>query len=62
METPALSIVIVNYNTADLIGACLDSLASQAAPSREVFVIDNASLDGSAAVIRERHPDRKSVV
>ena len=56
METPALSIVIVNYNTADLIGACLDSLASQAAPSREVFVIDNASLDGSAAVIRERHP------
>lgn len=62
MALPELSIVIVNFNTADLIGACLDSLASAAAPSLEVFVIDNASTDGSAAVIRDRYPWVRLVV
>jgi N-acetylglucosaminyl-diphospho-decaprenol L-rhamnosyltransferase len=47
-----LSIIIVNYNTADLIGACLESLGPEASPSREVFVVDNASTDGSADIIK----------
>jgi N-acetylglucosaminyl-diphospho-decaprenol L-rhamnosyltransferase len=51
-----VSIIIVNYNTADLIGACLESLGPDAAPSREVFVVDNASTDGSAEIVRNRYP------
>jgi N-acetylglucosaminyl-diphospho-decaprenol L-rhamnosyltransferase len=56
MNTLEVSIIIVNYNTADLIGACLESLGPDAAVSREVFVVDNASTDGSAEMIRNRYP------
>jgi len=53
---PDVSIIIVNYNTADHIGACLGSLGSDGAFSREVFVIDNASKDESVRRIREGYP------
>jgi hypothetical protein len=51
-----LSVIIVNYNTADLVGACLESLGSDGPPAREVFVVDNASTDGSAQIIASRYP------
>ncbi|MDA8125882.1 MAG: glycosyltransferase family 2 protein [Deltaproteobacteria bacterium] len=51
-----LSIIIVNYNTADLIGECLESLGPDAPPSREVFVVDNASTDGGGEIVRMRYP------
>lgn len=53
---PEVSIIIVAYNTADLIGSCLDSLGSDDAPSREIFVVDNASTDGSAETVRKGYP------
>ena len=53
---PEVSIVIVAYNTADLIGLCLDSLGSDDTPSREIFVVDNASTDGSAETVRNGYP------
>ena len=56
MIPPDVSIVIVTYNTADMIGMCLDSLDPDKAPTREVFVVDNASEDGSAEKIRARYP------
>jgi N-acetylglucosaminyl-diphospho-decaprenol L-rhamnosyltransferase len=51
-----LSIVIVSYNTSDLIGACLSSVILADDISKEVFVIDNASTDGSEAFIRNNFP------
>jgi N-acetylglucosaminyl-diphospho-decaprenol L-rhamnosyltransferase len=51
-----LSIVIVSYNTSDLIGACLASVTVADDISKEVFVVDNASTDGSAAFIRNNFP------
>lgn len=51
-----LSIIIVSYNVADLIGACLASVAASRDIVPEVFVIDNASQDGSAHVVREAFP------
>ena len=51
-----VSIIIVTYNTADMIGMCLDSLGPGADHSREVFVVDNASTDGSADIVRNRYP------
>ena len=55
MPDPALSIVVVSYNVCDLLVKCLESVASSRLPT-EVFVVDNASRDGSAAMVREKFP------
>jgi GT2 family glycosyltransferase len=51
-----LSIIIVSYNTSDLIGTCLSSVTAADDVSKEVFVVDNASTDGSADLIRKNFP------
>jgi hypothetical protein len=50
-----LSVVIVSYNTRELLRACLESLLRQPCPC-EIIVVDNASADGSPAMIREAFP------
>ncbi|MEW6252452.1 MAG: glycosyltransferase family 2 protein [Planctomycetota bacterium] len=53
-----VSIIIVSYNTRDLTLACLRSVYAQAHDvSSEVLVVDNASTDGSAAVIATEFPN-----
>ena len=53
-----LSIVIVNYNTRQLLDDCLASLlaAEQPAGGAEIIVVDNASSDGSQAMVQEKYP------
>ena len=55
-----LSIIIVNWNTRDLLAACLESVHQDvetlAGWSVETFVVDNASSDGSPQMVRERFP------
>jgi N-acetylglucosaminyl-diphospho-decaprenol L-rhamnosyltransferase len=54
-----LSIVIVSYNTRQLLKECLDSVYASLAESTlvsEVAVVDNASRDGSAAMVRKHFP------
>ena len=63
-----LSIVIVNYNVKYFLEQCLESVFASnlrleenanGAPSKlelEVFVVDNASVDGSVEMVRERYP------
>ncbi len=53
---PEVSVVIVTYRSADVIGGCLDSVAAAGGVSREVIVVDNASADGTAEIVRARHP------
>ena len=56
-EVVDLSIVIVSWNTRDLLAQCLDSIGAHAPQGEmEVFVVDNASTDNSAAMVRERFP------
>lgn len=55
-EQPALSVIIVSYNTADLIGNCLKSVLATDNLTRDVFVVDNASTDGSQAFIQDNFP------
>jgi len=72
-----ISILIVNWNVRDLLGACLESIAAaplalvlpdrqlvpptppadeSSRPIAEVIVVDSASADGSADMVRERFP------
>jgi len=54
---PTLSIILVNWNTAELLCRCLDTVfASPAGQAAEIVVVDNASADGSVARVRERFP------
>jgi N-acetylglucosaminyl-diphospho-decaprenol L-rhamnosyltransferase len=49
--------VVVSWNGAHLLPSCLDSLLAQTvAADLEVVVVDNASEDGTAAVLAEHYP------
>lgn len=55
---PDLSILIVNWNTRELLLACLRSLAeARPALAVEILVVDNASGDGSAEAVASEFPD-----
>jgi N-acetylglucosaminyl-diphospho-decaprenol L-rhamnosyltransferase len=55
-----LAVVIVSYNVSALLYASLESLFASLARTpelaAEVWVVDNASADGSAAMVREQFP------
>ena len=62
-----LTIIIVNWNTRDLLAQCLESVRDAPSASvagglahgpftSEVFVVDNASTDGSARMVRDAFP------
>jgi hypothetical protein len=53
-DRPALSVVVVNWNGAAYLASCLESVRGA---GREVLVVDNASGDGSEALVRQRFPD-----
>jgi GT2 family glycosyltransferase len=57
-----LSILIVNWNTKDLLRKCLASiLAHPSRHSYEVIVVDNASSDGSADMVSNEFPQVKLI-
>ena len=52
-----LSVLIVNWNTRDLLRGCLQSIAlSPPALPYEIIVVDNASSDGSAEMVHDEFP------
>ncbi len=58
MKWPDVSILIVNWNTRDLLRACLKSIFDQTRElSFEIVVIDNASDDDSAEMVRQEFPN-----
>ena len=57
-----LSIIIVNWNTRDLLGHCLWSLRQYCGgPNYEIIIVDNASGDGSAAMVQDNFPEVKLI-
>ena len=53
---PDVSVVIPSWNTRDLLERCLQTLFASGGPTLEVIVVDNASEDGSVALVEERYP------
>jgi GT2 family glycosyltransferase len=57
-----VSVIIVNWNTRDLLRDCLNSLRERAGDvSREVIVVDNASCDRSADMVAAECPEVRLV-
>jgi len=57
-----LSIVIVNWNTCTLLAQCLASVYAHPPEGQfEVIVVDNASTDGSAAMVSQRFPQARLI-
>src|SRR5690606_2162018 len=56
-ETIDVSVVIVNYNVREFLEQALGSVdRASAGLVVETFVVDNNSVDGSVAMVRERFP------
>ena len=52
-----LAVVVVNYESREFLAPCLEALpAALNGLSAETWVVDNASTDGSAALVREQFP------
>lgn len=63
MSNPPITIAIVSWNTRDLLERCLNSLAPEVERGlAEVWVVDNASEDGSAELVAERFDWVKLIV
>lgn len=52
-----VSVVIVSYNTRELLERCLQCLRDQADVDLQTIVVDNASTDGSVELVRDRFAD-----
>lgn len=62
MSKPKLSIIIVNWNTKDLLRDCLTSInQTKEELALEVIVVDNGSTDGSVQLIKSEFLDVKLI-
>jgi GT2 family glycosyltransferase len=57
-----LGIVIVNWNTRDYLRRCLQTVLASAGVTYRVIVVDNASSDGSADMVRAEFPTVEVIV
>ncbi len=53
---PQVTVVIVSFNTRELLRECLQTVLSQGGVSLETIVVDNASRDGSVEMVRQDFP------
>jgi len=60
--SPLASVVIPNWNGAHHLPACLEALRAQTCSDLEVILVDNASTDGSVALVAERYPEVRLLV
>src|SRR5579862_8539033 len=56
--TADLAVVVVSYNTRDMLRACLKAITDAVGGLRSaVYVVDNASTDGSVEMVRSEFPN-----
>lgn len=56
MNTPLVSVIVVNWNGLSLLDDCFESLRFQTHSNYEVIMVDNGSVDGSVEHIKSRFP------
>jgi len=58
-ELPTVTVIVLNYNGLEHLGACFASLKEVNYPSQklELMMVDNASTDGSVEFMRETYPE-----
>jgi len=54
---PELSVVVLNWNGAHLLPACLDSVRAQTLRDFDLRVVDNGSTDGSIELLKSAYPE-----
>jgi GT2 family glycosyltransferase len=59
-----IAVIVVNWNACEDLRRCLKSLWTETnpSPSWEVWVVDNASTDGSAAMVQQEFPQARLIV
>jgi GT2 family glycosyltransferase len=55
------SIIVLSWNGADDLPDCLDAVLAQEGAVADLLVVDNGSVDGSSALVRERYPNARLV-
>jgi rhamnopyranosyl-N-acetylglucosaminyl-diphospho-decaprenol beta-1,3/1,4-galactofuranosyltransferase len=55
-EVPSVHVVVVAYNRRDLLASSLTAVLGQTRPPDQVHVVDNASTDGTPAMVGDRFP------
>ena len=61
MASPSVSVAVLNYERRDVLRRALASARSQRYPDLEILAVDNASTDGSVAMVREEFPEVRVV-
>src|SRR5690606_35147636 len=56
-----ISVIIINYNSKELLRSCLEGVLSQTYMDREIIFIDNDSQDGSCPFVKEHFPNVTAV-
>ena len=59
--SPRIVAVVVTWNRRDLLRESLSAVTAQTLPPVQVVVVDNASTDGTGAMLREEHADLEVV-
>jgi len=62
MQTPLVSVIIVNWNGKGFLEKCIPSLQNQTYPKFELIVVDNNSKDGSTEYLKEAFPSLVKVI
>jgi GT2 family glycosyltransferase len=61
-DSPLISVVVLNWNGAQVLEGCLQSLREQTYHPLEIIIVDNASTDHSTGLVRERFPEYKLII
>ena len=61
IESPLVSIIVLNYNAGELLLNCINSLKKSTYTNLEILVVDNISSDDSQKKCKEKFPDIKLI-
>jgi len=61
-SAPKVAVIVLNWNGLDLTLDCLESLLATTWPNLDVYLVDNASSDGSVEAVQEKYAGRVKII